>query len=160
MKALAPTDLAFFDTAPLRITASARIDASPERVFAAFADPVGWTRWFPRMYAAAWTTPTIAAVGAERLVKLSLYGHFLEKMIAWAPGQRLAFTMIATTSPLARRLAEDYQLVDNGDGTTTLNWVFASEPNLLGKLATPVLTRLMQRMFRDAGAGLNRYLAL
>lgn len=159
MKVLPPTDLAFFDHAPVRITAQATLPASPARVFAALADAAGWPRWFPRMHHAAWTTPQVAQLGAERLVKLSLYGHFVERMIAWEPGRRLAFTMVGSTSPMARRLAEDYQLRDDGDGSTTIAWTMASEPSGLGRLATPAMAPVMRRMFRQAGHGLRAYLA-
>ncbi len=159
MKTLPATDLAFFDDAPVRITSSAVIAADPARVFAALADAAGWPRWFPRMYEAAWTSPQVAQLGAERLVKLKLYGNFVERMIAWQPGRRYAFTMVGSTSPLARRIAEDYRLTDRGDGTTTIDWTMATEPNALGNLATPIFIGMMRRMFAKAGAGLNAYLS-
>ena len=158
MKALAPTDLAFFDHASVRIQQRVVVPADPTRVFAALADPSGWTRWFPGMYEAAWTSAGVAGLGAERLVKLRLYGHFVERMIAWEPGRRFAFTMVGTTSPMARALAEDYRLTGNPDGTTTLDWCMATEPTMLGRIAMPAMKPIMRRMFGKAGAGLAAYL--
>ena len=158
MKPLAPTDLAFFDSAPVRLQATAIIPADPVRVFAALADPDGWTRWFPGMYEAAWTSTEVACVGAERLVKLKVYGHFVERIIAWEPGQRFAFTMVGSTSPMARALAEDYRLSANPDGTTTIAWCMATTPSTLGRLVMPAMKPIMRRMFGKAGAGLAAYL--
>jgi uncharacterized protein YndB with AHSA1/START domain len=158
MKPLAPTDLAFFDTAPVQLCARFTLPADPVRVFAALADPAGWTSWFPGMYAAAWTSPQVACLGAERLVKLKRYGDFLERMIAWEPGRRFAFTMVGTTSPMARALAEDYRLSDGPSGTTTIDWCMATTPSGLGRAAMPVMKPIMRRMFTKAGAGLARYL--
>ena len=158
MKTLPATDLLFFDTAPVCIQQRFIIPADPVRVFAALADPTGWPQWFPNMYEAAWTTPAVAQLGAERLVKLRLYGHFVERMIAWEPGQRFAFTMVGTTSPMARALAEDYKLTGNPDGTTTLDWCMATEPSTLGRVVMPAMKPIMRRMFAKAGAGLAAYL--
>lgn len=158
MKPLAPTDLAFFETAPVQLRARFELPADPARVFAALADPAGWTRWFPGMYAAAWTSPATACVGAERLVKLKLYGHFVERMIAWEPGRRFAFTMVGSTSPMARAMAEDYLLAEGPHGTTTIDWCMAAAPSTLGRVAMPVMKPIMRRMFAKAGAGLATYL--
>ena len=157
MRTLAPTDLAYFDHAPMRVTASATIAASPAEVFAALADAAGWVRWFPLMHRAAWTRGT-GGVDAERTVALRLFGQFAERIIAWEPGARFAFTMIASSSPMARQMAEDYRLTAVGTGTR-LDWVMAATPTAVGKVASPALTRIVGRLFAGAGRRLDRMLA-
>lgn len=157
MKSLDPAGLDFFGTAPLQISASVQLRATPERVFAAFADAADWLRWWPMMTACAWTLDT-AAVGAEREVAVRLLGRFRERMIAWQPGARFAFTMVGSTSPMATQLAEDYRLAADGTGTR-IDWTLAARPTTLGKLAAPVMRRLMLRMFQRGIASLDRLLA-
>jgi uncharacterized protein YndB with AHSA1/START domain len=159
VRALPPTDLAFFDDAPLRIPARATLAAPPARVWAALAEPGSWPGWFPLMTRAAWSTDAIARVGAEREVALRLLGRFRERMIAWEPERRVAFTMVGSTSPMARRLAEDYRLAPDGAGGTTLDWVFAAEPTALGALARPGLVPMMRGIFARAGRRLGATLA-
>ncbi|MCX5742902.1 MAG: SRPBCC family protein [Proteobacteria bacterium] len=152
-----PTDLAFFDTAPMRVVASASLTASPDRVFASFASPSEWPRWFPLMREARWTSGA-AELGAEREIAMGALGRFRERMIAWEPGRRFAFTMIASTSPLALQLAEDYRLSADGKGTR-LDWVMAARPTTLGKLAGPALRATMRQLFRRGGVRLERLLS-
>jgi uncharacterized protein YndB with AHSA1/START domain len=157
VKPLDAAGLDFFGSAPLQITASARLNASPERLFASFADASQWLRWWPMMTTCKWTVDT-AAVGAEREVVVRLLGRFRERMIAWQPGQRFAFTMIASTSPMASQLAEDYRLSADGTGTR-LDWTLAARPRILGKLAAPVMRVTMLRMFSSGIVNLDRLLS-
>lgn len=157
MKTLEPTGLDYFDRAPLRVVASATLAASPQKVFAAFADPATWPRWFPLMKTATWTKGD-GGVGAEREVWLTILGGHVERIIAWDVGKRFSFTMIGTTSPLASQIAEDYRLSPSGDGTR-LDWVLAATPTTLGKVSKPALSAFMKRVFRKGGRNLDRILA-
>jgi uncharacterized protein YndB with AHSA1/START domain len=157
VKSLDPAGLDFFGTAPLQVSASVQLRATPERVFASFADAADWLRWWPMMTACAWTRDT-GAVGAEREVAVRLLGRFRERMIAWQPGARFAFTMIGSTSPMATQLAEDYRLAADGTGTR-IEWTLAAQPTTLGKLTAPVMRRTLLRMFQRGITNLDRLLA-
>ncbi|MBK9036267.1 MAG: SRPBCC family protein [Myxococcales bacterium] len=156
MKQLTPTDLAFFDAAPMQVRVTGTVAASPDAVFAAFADAGGWPRWFPLMHTAAWTRGA-GGVDAERAVALRLLGRFEERMIAWEPGARFAFTMIGTSSPLVAQMAEDYRLTAV-DGGTRIDWVMAARPSTLGKVGRPALAVISRRLFRGAVPRLDRHL--
>jgi uncharacterized protein YndB with AHSA1/START domain len=157
VRTLEPIDLDFFATAPFRVAETLHLAASPEAVFAAFADAPMWTRWWPMMYAARFTKGT-GAVGDEREVSLRLLGRFAERFIAWEPGVHFAFSMIGTTSPLVARMGEDYRLSADGKGTR-LDWTLAAVPSALGKAATPITRMISKRMIRRGIPKLDRLLS-
>ena len=156
MKPLDAAGLDFFSSAPLTATATARLGAPPAQVFASFADAPQWLRWWPMMTTCKWVVDT-AAVGAEREVAVRLLGRYRERMIAWQPGERFAFTMVASNSPMASQIAEDYRLTADGTGTR-VDWVLAARPRTLGRLAAPVMRVTMRRMFNAGMARLDHLL--
>jgi uncharacterized protein YndB with AHSA1/START domain len=157
VKTLEPADLGFFARAAQRIVATAHVSVPPERVFASFAEPAEWTRWFPLMTAARWVGGT-PGVGAEREVALTGLGRFRERMIAWEPGRRFAFTMIGSTSPLASQIAEDYQLHAERAGTR-IEWIMAATPTSAGRLLRTPTRLLMQSLFARGGRNLEHWLS-
>ncbi len=154
MRTLAPTDLTYFDHAPVRIVSSTVIPTTPAALFEILADAGSWPSWFPLMHRAAWIGAAQGGHGVEREVGLRMLGRFRERMIGWEPGARFAFTMIATSSPLVRQLAEDYRLTAV-DGGTRLDWVMAATPTALGKVGMPVMRRIVSRLFVGAGRRLR-----
>jgi uncharacterized protein YndB with AHSA1/START domain len=152
-----PYTLDAFETAPLRHSLSVTLGGSPEAVFAELADPPGWAKWFPLSRSFAWVSSATACVGAERDVHLIALGSFRERMLAWEPGARIAFTMTASTSPLTARMAEDFRLIPDG-ANTRLDWRVAAAPTLLGRPAMPLFRLIMGGLISRAGSRLDHLL--
>jgi hypothetical protein len=118
---------------------------------------VRWLGWFPLMQRAEWTSSATSCVGAERAVALRLLGRFHERFLAWEPGKRYAFTMTASTSPLAKQMAEDWRLSREAGGTR-IEWIVGAVPTALGRAGTPMLRAVTQRLFRQGTSNLGRLL--
>jgi uncharacterized protein YndB with AHSA1/START domain len=159
MRPMVPMTLADIDNAPFRIQFSLRLQAAPEAIFAEWADPARWLSWFPLMTEAAWVSPAIGTIGAEREVALRGFGRFRERMLAWEPAARLTFTMVASTSPLAIQMSEDHRLTRNADGTTQLEYTAALVPSVLGRLLAPGTRLVLSGLVRRASKNLERTLA-
>lgn len=158
MRSLEPTTLAFFETSSHRIVGRARVSASPTEVFASFAEPGEWTKWFPLLRRATWIKGS-GGVGSEREVQMGAgLGVFRERFIAWEPGVRFSFTMFETSSPLVAQLAEDYRLAPDGGGTQ-IDWVMAGRPSTIGRVAWPLTKVMMNQFFRRGGKKLEALLA-
>ena len=157
MRSLEATNLEFFETSKHRIVGRAHLSASPERVFASFAEPSEWPKWFPMLRSATWIGQA-GGVGSEREVRMGGgLGVFRERFIAWEPGVRYSFTMFETSSPLVNQLAEDYRLAPE-DGGTRLDWVMAGAPTTIGRIAWPVTKALLGSFFRRGGKKLETLL--
>jgi len=153
MRELTPVDLSWIEDAPVTVRTSTTLAAPPDRVFAAFADTAGWPRWFPLMTSAAWSDGQ-SCVGAEREVALRAFGRFRERILAFDPGRRFAFTMIGTTSPLMRRMGEDYRLSSDGAGTR-FDWTMGAEPRGAAGALVPGLRVIMRRILARAARNLD-----
>jgi hypothetical protein len=149
--------LAEIETAPFRVNKTARFEASPDALFAQMVDPRNWLLWFPMMYRAEWITQKTSGVGAEREVALRVFGKYRERMLAWEPGERFAFTMTASTSPLVVRMAEDWRMSREGKGVR-LDWTVGGYPTTLGKIGAPALRTVLGRLFTGGGAKLEKLL--
>jgi hypothetical protein len=143
MRDMVPMTIDEIAGAPVRVGGSAWLAASPDAVFAELGDP---SLWFPLMRRSVWHTGATGGVGAERDIVNALLGAFRERMLEWRPGERVAFTMLATSSPFIARAIEDWQLSPERDGTRA-DWVVAAYPTTLGKLATPALKATTRMLF-------------
>lgn len=154
-----PASLGFFADAKIRVHDSVVLPATPDRVFEVLAEPTTWPKWFALMTKAEWKKPDETGLGATRHVELRAFGRFDERFITWEPGKRLAFTMTASDSPLARSIAEDWVLQPlDGGGTTRVDWSFAADPTPIGAVIRKPLEVTMVQLFRASGRGLVKYL--
>jgi carbon monoxide dehydrogenase subunit G len=155
MRALTPLALHDFDDAPFRVVKSFHIDGSPAAVFAELGDP---SKWFPLMKRCVWITAETGGVGAERDVTVTTFGTFRGRMLAWEPERRVAFTFVATTSPLVGQLGEDFRL-SSEDGGTRLDWTMAGRTSKVGWVTQPILRGVLPAMMRRAAKSLEQLVA-
>src|SRR5439155_25970150 len=98
--ALTPSELGFTNESPFRFENEAVAEAPPDRVFAVLADAPGWPRWCKDFKKAEWTTAAPPGVGSTREVKMRDGLGARERMLAWEPGRRFAFSVDELTRPL------------------------------------------------------------
>lgn len=120
--------LDYFATAPFRFQASEVIQATPDEVFAVFQDATSWTRWVFAITGVEWTSGFPLGVGSTRAVTMlgGLVGY--EQFIAWEPGRRMAFRFDEFSHHGVDAFAEDYRVVDLGNGRCRVDWVLAMSP--------------------------------
>jgi hypothetical protein len=151
LRDLAPVSLDELDVAKYRF--SSMIRATPDAVFAELGDP---SLWFALLHHSVWKSAATGGVGALRQVAVHGFGEFKERMLAWDPPTahkhgRVAFTMIGTTSPLVRRMAEDMKLEALEDGVR-FHWNVVADPTTIGRIIQPTLPLILRGLFmRSAG---------
>ena len=145
--------LADFDSAPVHVSRTMHLRATPEAVFDELgSDP---SLWLANVKRSVWRSAATGGLGALREVDVSLFGTFREQMIVWERPRQITFTMIATTSPLIAQMGEDWVIAPAGDGVD-VTWRIAARASALGRPLTPVLRLTSLAMFRMARSGLAK----
>lgn len=152
MRTLRPLALTDFESQPVRISGSARLDADPLSVFAELSDP---SLWFPLMSRSVWKTGATSGVDAEREIRHRLLGIARERMLAWDTGARVAFTMTQVSSPFIDQMGEEWLLGRDGI-YTRLDWKIVATPSRLGWAAMPVMRRLLKSLFARACTNIQK----
>ncbi len=147
--------LDYFDSSPCRVVASEIVAASPERIFDVFADAESWTRWAFPIIGVEWTSPFPLEVGSTRTVTMRGGMVGWEEFIAWEPHRRMAFRFNETIEGGPAAFAEDYLVVDLGDGRSLVKWTlamtltgFSARTAPVTRLAMKPINSLMLRQFR------------
>jgi hypothetical protein len=154
VRRLAPSDLAFLESARRTVVVRAHIPATPMRVFDVIADQSTWPSWCFDLVDARWSSGS-SSVDAVRIAKFRSL-TFEERILAWDPGSRFAFSVDACTIKIARRAAEDWRLAADGDGTL-LTWTLAVDVNPIASMFWPLGRIALRRIFRRTAQGLARY---
>lgn len=141
----------------VRLCAELYFTATPERVFSSTLDPAR----FVAAFRGAGPIPALTAiellgepgVGAARAVHSADGAVLHERITAFEPAQRHAYTLSGLRPPLAwlvRRGEADWCFEPEGDGTRVRwSYVFTLTSPLAWPLAAPLLKLFMQRAMRD-----------
>ena len=113
--------LDFCERSPHRIINEAVLAVEPARAFELLASDRELGAWLHDFVACRWTSAPPHGVGSTREVTLKTLS-VQEKFIAWDPGERLTFTISASTLPLMNRAVEDLRLTRVAPATTRLRW--------------------------------------
>ena len=157
MFACEAVDLDYLDTAPIRLSASVKVDRPPSEVFAAFAhDSANWAEFFPGFdKTGRFHTPAPHGVGS-RYTKRFIGIKVDESVLVWDEGARLAFRVDSATAPAFRAWVEQYRFEPDGHGGTLLHAAIGGNARLPFKLAAPVLPRVFPRVMTRVGHNLER----
>jgi hypothetical protein len=156
---LRPVDLDFFEKAPYRYVSSEVIHRPAQAIFEAIAeDPAGWGAWFPGFSGQGrYLSPPPHGVGSRREVSTAGI-RFSETILAWEAPHRWAFQVTRTGLPLARALAEDYQISPHGP-YSLVQWTFAIDPRPGFEHLMPIARLVLPRLFRRAMTNLSAHLS-
>lgn len=141
-------DMAYFQTAPARFSASVEVRATPAQVFEVFEDAHAWTVWADPIQKVEWTSPKPYGLGTTRTVSMSggMVGD--EEFIAWEPGKRMAFRFTEATMGNVEAFGEDYVVEDLGGGLVRVTWTMAMSPTGISKPFIKLFGFVMRAMLR------------
>ena len=137
---------------------SIRIDAAPERVWAALASLDALDRYDPGVAKAEIVSAQKEGPGAARRCDLTPGGWFKEKISEWKPHEALAFELYECTLPV-RRLKHRYTLAPDSGGTVVRQRMeYELKFGVLGRLLdTFVVRRKWNAGIRTFFSGLKHY---
>lgn len=151
----------WIDTAPIVVTETIEIDATPNDVWTHIADHATWPEWFKALDEVhPGTTPT--GVGGTRRVFVTPLA-IDEVFTAWDEGEHFAFAIVGSKLPILAAAAESVRLepLDDGrcrvtyrqgvEGRRGLGWLMKLAWTPAAKGLAPALASLKRRV--EAGAG-------
>jgi Polyketide cyclase / dehydrase and lipid transport len=122
--ALKPIDDGWFETAPLVVPATVKLDAPVERVWEALGSDAMWS-WAPIIDRVGWITPRPHAAGSIRRLRLLGLNTIEEEFYRWEVNRRATFRVTHQSRPMLDGLAEDFSLEPLPGGGTALTWTMA-----------------------------------
>lgn len=148
-------DLSFLDTAPIRIDASAVIDAPRQAVWDVVVDHRGWPSWFgPSLLRCEPTSTPEEGVGSTRVVGLRGGAEVHERFIAWDEPELWAFTATAMKPAAFTSLVECIRIDPLGPDHCRVGYTMALHPSGWMRPMAPLLRIGVRRTLQGALAGL------
>lgn len=152
---LRSVELEFADSAPLRLSFTREMAASPEAVYASLAEEVtDWPRWFGAVVSAE---PTEG--GRGRHVRLKGGVRFEETVMAATAVERYAYRIDTTNAPAVTAMLEDWRLSPSGTGGTVVRWTMAVDAPAPVRALMKLGRGAMGKSFRDSVRSLDRRLS-
>ncbi len=157
MKQTTRKGLDWLDDAPLLLSASRRIDATPDAVWARVADHSTWPDWWAGLkHVEPGAQPT--GVGGTRTVKLAGGLTIQEEFLAWEEDRRFAFVVTHMKPKIIRTLVEDLTLEPVDGGATKVTYTQGWDPiggkpvqAILRKTTQPQIEKALEELARLVG---------
>jgi uncharacterized protein YndB with AHSA1/START domain len=150
-------NLTWIPSAPIVLTDTFSLRASPERVFECLADIGSWSDWYGGMKKVRIDGPA-SGVGAVRTVWVGTT-RVQERFLEWAPGERLTFAIVGSNTPGLGSMVEDWALAaDPSDpNRTVLTVTVGVAPSGLLKLAPKLVRGIMASATKGAGGIVSKF---
>jgi uncharacterized protein YndB with AHSA1/START domain len=147
-------DLAWVPTAPVVLTDTFSLGATPQQVFDVLADLRGWSNWYGGMKKVR-IDGADSGVGATRTVWVGST-RVAERFIEWRPGERVTFAIIGSNTPGLGSMVEDWAVA--ADPTDASRSVLTATVGIApsGLLRPfPGLVRAIMRQATKGAAGIT-----
>lgn len=141
--------IGFLETAPVIHVFEGDVGGDPHAVFDLVSDVGSWPRWFPGFRRGSHGDAE-PKVGTPREIEIFPRVRIEEHVAAWDRPHRYAYAVERTSVPMAKALVEAWDLAPAEGGGTRVKWIFAIDPNLGMRVATPVAPAVMGAIFRAA----------
>lgn len=151
--ALAETDDAFLETAPVRSVQIVDVPVPPERLWDVLTADDAVVSWSPLFTNVEWSARPFG-VGTVRTVTLARAIKVRERFYRWDDGTRKTFSVVESTAPGLKRMAEDYVVAATDEGAR-LTWTIAMEPAHLVRPTAMLAAPGVNLAFGSAARGLR-----
>ncbi len=121
-------DFDLLESAPVVFNTKVKINATPEKIFNAWADPNSWPVYVNEIGHVEYTSPEPYGVGTTRTVTATNGMKIEEEYMAWEENRRIAFYFKRIGMPVIASALEDYSIAELGDGECEVTWLFAIKP--------------------------------
>lgn len=152
MRPTTPRTLDWIDHAPVSVTRTRVVAASPDAVWDVIADHTAWPDWFAGLRRVD-VGSTSTGVGGTRTVHLTGLS-VSEEFLAWDPGAHFAFTVTGTSRTVVRSMIENVELSRSG-AATAVSYTMALDP-IGGRLTAVALRPVVGVVLQRGLAGLAR----
>ncbi len=104
----------WIDSAPIIVSESIEIDATPDEVWAHIADHASWPEWFDSLTEIQPGTTSTGVGGTRRVIIKPL--SIDEVFTAWDEGEHFAFAIVGSKLPMLAAAAESVRLEAIAEG--------------------------------------------
>ena len=159
MAAMTPRPPEWTATAPVKVSASREMRATPDQVFAALADHETWPEWFDALSKVERLGDQAEGVGSRRRVHIGGRAVIDEEFIVWEPGRAWGFTVYDSSPRVLKSLNELVTIQQTGADRVRVTYLMAIEPTrAVGLLLRAGATRQLKKNLGAALDALGRRL--
>ncbi len=157
MATMTPRPPEWTATAPVKLSASREMRATPDEVFAALADHETWPEWFAAITKVERLGEQSEGVGSKRRVHLGSRVVIDEEFIVWEPGKAWGFTVCESSPRVLKSLNELVSIQATGPDRVRVTYLMAMDPTRpVGLLLRAGANKLVEKNLGAALEALGR----